>query len=89
MGILLIPLFASKKHGPLADVDILQMQKGRYMKENIVARLREFIENEARSGSMDPGCITPLYVYRMWGGVVPMEEIEAGLKELKSSGLGL
>jgi hypothetical protein len=51
--------------------------------ENITNRLREFIEMEARSGSMDPGCITPLYVYRMWGGSVSMEEIEAGLQELR------
>ena len=53
------------------------------MKENIVARLQEFMENEARSCSMDFGCITPEYVYRMWGGSVPFEEIEAGLKKLK------
>ena len=32
---------------------------------------------------MDPGCITPEYVYRMWGGSVPLEEIEAGMKRLK------
>lgn len=32
----------------------------------IVDRLREFMESEARSCSMDPGCITPEYVYRMW-----------------------
>ena len=51
--------------------------------ENITDRLREFIENEARSGSMDFGCITPLYVYRMWGGSVSIEEIEAGLQELR------
>ena len=50
---------------------------------SLVDRLREFIEMEARSGSMDPGCITPLYVYRMWGGSVSMEEIEAGLQELR------
>ena len=53
------------------------------MKENIVARLQEFMENEARSCSMDFGCVTPEYVYRMWGGCVPFEEIEAGLKKLK------
>ena len=46
-------------------------------------RLREFIESEGRSCSMDPGCITPLYVYRMWGGVVPMEEIAAAMEEMK------
>ena len=50
---------------------------------SLVDRLKEFIEMEARSGSMDPGCITPLYVYRMWGGRVSMEEIEAGLQELR------
>lgn len=32
---------------------------------------------------MDFGCVTPLYVYRMWGGTVALEDIEAGLKEIK------
>ena len=50
---------------------------------SLIDRLREFIEDEARSGSMDPGCITPLYVYRMWGGSVSIEKIEAGLQELR------
>ena len=51
--------------------------------EDVVSRLKESIEDEARSGSMDFGCITPLYIYRMWGGSVSMEEIEAGLQELR------
>lgn len=46
---------------------------------NLVERLKEFLELEARSCSMDIGCVTPLYVYRMWGGVVPLEDIEEGL----------
>ena len=46
------------------------------MKADVVARLKGFIENETRSCSMDFGCITPLYVFRMWGGVVALEEIE-------------
>ena len=46
--------------------------------------LTQFIENEARSCSMDFGCVTPLYVYRMWGGTVALEDIEAGLKEIKN-----
>ena len=50
--------------------------------ENIVSRLKVFIENEARSCSMDFGCITPQYVYRMWGGSVSLEEIEAAFKEV-------
>lgn len=46
--------------------------------------LIQFIENEARSCSMDFGCVTPLYVYRMWGGTVVLEDIEAGLKDIKN-----
>ena len=41
------------------------------------------MENEARSGSMDFGCITPLYVYRMFGGQYSMDDIENGLTELR------
>lgn len=29
---------------------------------------------------MDFGCITPEYIYRSWGGQVPLDEIEAALK---------
>lgn len=54
--------------------------------EDIVSRLREFLENEARSGSMDFGCVTPEYVYRSWGRTVAIDEIAAGLKELRSQG---
>ena len=50
----------------------------------LIPKLREFLESEARSCSMDPGCITPEYIYRMRGGSVSMEEIEAGLKEMRS-----
>lgn len=50
---------------------------------SIVERLREFIEQEARSCSMDIGGITPLCVYRMWGGAVAVNYYMAtGLKEL-------
>ena len=59
------------------------MRKRKGMKEDFLSRLREFIENEVRSGSMDFGCITPLYVYRMWCGAIPMEDIENGLTELR------
>ena len=56
------------------------------MNQSLMNRLREFMKDEARSGSMDFGCITPQYVYRMWGGSVPMEDIENGLMELRKSG---
>ena len=44
------------------------------------------MEYEARSCSMDFGCVTPLYVYRMWGGQFSMEEIENGLTEIRKQG---
>ena len=52
----------------------------------LLDRLKEFLEDEARTGSMDFGCITPLYVYRMWGGNVSIEDIATGLKELRKTG---
>jgi len=51
---------------------------------DVVSRLLEFLDSEAHSCSMDFGCVTPLYVYRMWGGTVAFEDIEAGLKEIKN-----
>ena len=53
------------------------------MMEEIVVRLRGFIENEMRSCSMDIGGITPEYVQRAWGGDVAIEEIEAAFEKLK------
>lgn len=52
----------------------------------VVDRLREFIENEMRSCSMDIAGITPLYVYRMWGGKFSMNEIENGLAKIRKQG---
>jgi len=50
------------------------------MSYEIVNRLQEFVENEARSCSMDYGSVTPQYVYRMWVGTVALKDIEEGLK---------
>ena len=55
------------------------------MTEDVVARLREFIENEMRSCSMDVGGITPEYVQRAWGGSVPLNEIELAFRVIKSN----
>ena len=54
------------------------------MNIELITRLKDFVENEARTCSMDFGCVTPQYVYRMWGGMVAFEDIEAGLKEIKN-----
>lgn len=43
--------------------------------KSVMLQLKEFMENEAHSCSMDFGCVTPEYVYRMWGGMVSLEEI--------------
>ena len=56
------------------------------MKMDVVVRLRQFLEDEARSCSMDFGGITPLYVYRMWNGDVPLDEIESAMAEIKFPG---
>ena len=53
------------------------------MKEDIKERLRDFIESEGKSCSFDPELITPLYVYRMWGGKVPLDEIERAMEEVR------
>ena len=53
------------------------------MNTELVSRLREFMEMEARSGSMEPALITAEYVFRMWGGKVSLEEIEEAMKALK------
>ncbi len=54
------------------------------MENDITTRLREFIETEAKSCSMDFGCITPEYVYRMWGGTVAIEEISKAMIDLRT-----
>ena len=53
--------------------------------DDILLRIRNLIENETRSCSMDFGCITPLYVYRMLGGEVSMEEISIAMDEIKKN----
>ena len=41
------------------------------------------MEQEARSCSMDFGCITPEYVFRSWGGQVPLEDIATAMEEVR------
>ena len=54
---------------------------------DMIDRLREFLETEARSCSMDFGCVTPEYVFRSWGGKFSIEVIENGLTELRKQGV--
>ena len=51
--------------------------------EDVVSRLKAFMENEMRSCSMDIGGITPMYVYRMWGGTVAIEDIATAMEEVR------
>lgn len=54
---------------------------------DVVERLKSFIDNEARSCSMDFGAISPEYVFRMWGGNVSIEDIKEGFKKLQKQGI--
>ena len=56
---------------------------------NLVERLKELMDNEARSCSMDYGCITSEYVQRAWGGRVAIEDITQGLTDLRKQGFSL
>ena len=58
------------------------------MSTDLVSQIQEFLNNEARSCSMDYGCVTPLYVYRMFGGTITLEDIEMALPNCKKE-LGL
>ena len=54
--------------------------------KSLIQKLEQFLEDEARTCSMDFGGITPLYVYRMWNGDVPLDEIESAMTEIKFPG---
>jgi len=69
------------QYAPLTSEEIMEDMNSKH--NNLLKRLREFMEHEARSCSMDPGCITAEYVYRMWGGSVPLEEIEKAMEEVR------
>lgn len=49
------------------------------MAMDLIYRLQQFLENEALSCSMDYGCITLEYVYRMLGGQYSIDEIQDAL----------
>jgi len=49
---------------------------------DIVNKLQQFIECEGKSCSFDPELITPEYVYRMWGGKVPFEDIATAMEDV-------
>ena len=49
---------------------------------DLTSRIENLIEMEARSGSMDPALMTQEYIFRMWGGKVPLEEIREAMKQL-------
>ena len=52
-------------------------------KSELILKLKQFIEDEGRSCSMDICGITPEYVFKMWSGKVALEEIEEALKVAK------
>lgn len=71
---------------------ILECKDGAYeslrpedtLEVGLVGRLKTFLENEARSCSMDPACVTPEYVCRMLGGTLAPEDIAESLEKAKA-----
>ena len=61
---------------PIGPEDILEV--------GLVGRLKTLLENEARSCSMDPACVTPEYVCRMLGGTMAPEDISEALEKAKA-----
>ena len=49
----------------------------------LIGWIKGFNESEMRSYSMDIEDITPLYVYRMWGGSVSLGEIERAMADFR------
>lgn len=50
-------------------------------REELKQKIKDLITFEARACSMDPALVTPEYVFRMWGGKVPLKEIEAAMAD--------
>lgn len=49
---------------------------------DLVVKLQEYMKVEVRSCSMDFWCVTPWFVYRIWGGKFSLIDIENGFREL-------
>ena len=49
-------------------------------REELKREIEEPRELESRSCSMESALITPEYVFRTWGGKVPLEEIQEAMK---------
>lgn len=53
-------------------------------KENIVEWLKQWMEDEGMSTPTEYGANTPMYIYHMWGGEVPLKENEKAFAGLNS-----
>ena len=54
-------------------------------KQQLVLSIRQFMEQEARSGSIDYGSITPEYIYMMLRNNVSLNDIEEAMAEIRKS----
>lgn len=60
-------------------ITIIDSAKDMEANENIVERLKQWMEDEGISSPSEYGANTPMYIYYMWGGEVPLKEIEKSL----------
>lgn len=49
----------------------------------LVERLRQFMEDEGMSSPTEYGANTPEYIYKMWGGEVPLKDIREAMAALQ------
>ena len=54
--------------------------------ENIVERLKQWMEDEGMSSLTEYGANTPMYIYRMWGDEVSLWQIKRVMKKAASEG---
>ncbi len=54
---------------------------------DLVNQLKEFLENEAWSCSMDFRCVTPQYVFRICGEQVGVKDVSLAMDCMKKKGV--
>ena len=52
-------------------------------KKDLVERIRQLMTDEGMTSTADYGTMTAQYIYKMWGGEVPLKEIETAMAEIQ------
>ena len=74
----------SQRAGAFMNVESDDLSSADTLEVGLVGRLKQFLENEGRSCSMDPMAITTEYVCRMLGGTMRPEDLASALEKAKA-----